>query len=293
MDELVLEPTLMAEVSAPAATPASERLPPPPDTSHLVTEDDGPELYVSPPDTSHLITEDDTPVDNWFSEKNQRLLAGPVNEAGKRLFGGRPFVAAANVGIFNTIRQPAIVPDVFLSLDADMGEDWWETSGRSYLVWEAGKPPDVVIEIVSNTKGAELQQKRQRYARMRVLYYVVFDPNLQIQDDLLAVFELRGDEYVQRPDCFLPAVGLGLTIWHGEFEGKVANWLRWCDAEGNLILTGYEEAEEERARAEEANTRAEEERARAEEASVRAEEQRTRAERLAAQLRLLGIEPEA
>jgi hypothetical protein len=226
----------------------------------------------TPPDTSHLITEDDTPVDNWFSEKNQRLLAGPLNDARQRLFGGRPSVAAANVGVFNSIRQAAIVPDVFLSLDAEMGEDWWETSGRSYLVWEAGKPPDVVIEIVSNTKGAELQQKRQRYARMRVIYYVVFDPGLQIQDELLMIYELRGDDYVQRTDRFLPVVGLGLTIWHGEFEGKVANWLRWCDQPGNLILTGHEEAEQEHARA---------------------EQEHARAERLVAQLRLLGIEPEA
>ena len=30
------------------------------------------------PDTSHLITEDDTPVDNFLSEKNQRLLTEPL-----------------------------------------------------------------------------------------------------------------------------------------------------------------------------------------------------------------------
>ncbi len=30
------------------------------------------------PDVSHLITEDDTPVDNLFSEKQQRLLTRPL-----------------------------------------------------------------------------------------------------------------------------------------------------------------------------------------------------------------------
>jgi hypothetical protein len=32
----------------------------------------------TPPDTSHLITEDDTPVDKLFSEKQQRLLTEPL-----------------------------------------------------------------------------------------------------------------------------------------------------------------------------------------------------------------------
>jgi hypothetical protein len=252
------------------------------------------------PDTSHLITEDDTPVDNWFSEKNQRLLTGPLYDAQPPLFGERPFVAAANVGVFHSIRQSAIVPDVFLSLDADMGEDWWETGGRSYLVWEVGKPPDVVIEIVSNTIGGELSEKKQRYARMRVSYYVVFDPDHQLQAETLTVYELRAGDYVARPDHFLPEVGLGLTLWSGQFEHKQATWLRWCDPDGDVIPTGQEwaleerqQAEAERQRAEQAQQQAEQERLRAEQAQQQAEQEHLRAERLAAQLRQLGIEPEA
>ena len=34
-----------------------------------------PELH---PDVEHLVTEDDTPVDNVFSEKQQRLLTEPL-----------------------------------------------------------------------------------------------------------------------------------------------------------------------------------------------------------------------
>lgn len=30
------------------------------------------------PDVSNLVTEDDTPVDNWFSEKLQRLLVSSI-----------------------------------------------------------------------------------------------------------------------------------------------------------------------------------------------------------------------
>ncbi|MEH1829787.1 MAG: hypothetical protein V7L22_31385 [Nostoc sp.] len=70
---------------------------------------------------------------------------------------------------------------------------------------------------------------------------------------------------------WLTEVELGLCLWEGAYEGKRDVWLRWCDAEGNVIPTGAERAEQERE---------------AKETALQ------RAERLAAQLRALGIEPE-
>ncbi len=37
-------------------------------------------------------------------------------------------------------------------------------------------------------------------------------------------------------------LGLSLTLWQGMFEGKENIWVRWCDADGNLIPTGEERA---------------------------------------------------
>ena len=51
-------------------------------------------------------------------------------------------------------------------------------------------------------------------------------------------------------------IGLGLTIWHGIFEGLEYDWLRWCDASGNILLTGNELAQQEKQRAEQAQQRA-------------------------------------
>ncbi|MCB1189094.1 MAG: hypothetical protein H7A23_22830 [Leptospiraceae bacterium] len=39
-------------------------------------------------------------------------------------------------------------------------------------------------------------------------------------------------------------------LWEGEFENASGKWLRWCDKNGKLILTGKELAEEERHQAE-------------------------------------------
>ena len=97
-----------------------------------------PQLSV---DVEALVTEDDTPVDNMPSEKQQRLLTEPLYSSWAGPGAGRRFLAAANVGVFAEARNPAIVPDVFLSLDVQVAADWWDKRHRSYFVWEFGKPP--------------------------------------------------------------------------------------------------------------------------------------------------------
>ena len=235
-------------------------------------------------DGAEPVTEDDTPVDNLFSAKQQRLLVDALYSSWATMTE-RPFLADANVGVFSSVEQPAIVPDVFISLDVQPHDGWWETFELSYFVQDYGKPPEVVIELVSNTKGHEADDKLGRYAGMGVLYYVIFDPHQQVGDEVLRIYRLDGRTYRRWEDGWLPEVELGLTLWTGWFEKREATWLRWCDEDGTLILTGAERAEQERVRAEQAEKRAEQERA-------RAEQERARAERLAARLRELGIDPE-
>ncbi len=213
-------------------------------------------------ETAHLITEAETSI-NLFSEKQQRLLTEPIYTSWAGPGDNRPFLVTANVGLFMVNQNPAIVPDVLLSLDVVMPADWWSMEGRSYAVWQLGKTPDLVVEIVSNTKGNELNEKYRRYEQMRVPIYVVLDPEHQIQDETLAIYLLNGFGYHQMESATIyrfPEIGLGLTLWEGEFEGRSATWLRWTDLDGRLIATG--------------------------------DEQRRRADRLAAQLRAAGIEPE-
>lgn len=229
-------------------------------------------IEIPTPDISHLITEDDTPVDNIYSEKQQRLLtetlhtswAGPSGE-------DQQFVALANVGIFDSVTRQGIAPDVMVSLHVQLPEDLWEKRHRSYFIWEYGKPPDVVIEIVSNRKGDELGQKQRRYARMAVTYYVVYDPQQLLSQQTLHIFERQRATYIPLDEAWFPELGLGLTLWQGEYENLPGIWLRWCNDKRQVLLTGAELAAQER---------------------QRAELERQRAEKLAAQLRTLGIDPE-
>jgi Uma2 family endonuclease len=208
---------------------------------------------------ANLVTEDSEPVDNVFSEKERRLLVEPLTtswcpvdaETGEP----RTFFAASDVGVFNSVHQPPIVPDMFLSLDVELPENPDFSVFRSYFIWEFGKVPDVALEIVSNTKGGEISNKKNRYAQLGVQYYVVHDPFGSLSDERLRVFELGfGKRYRQREDFSLPDVGLSLALWRGEFEGFNEEWLRWCDAEGNLILTGKERADFEAERANQAES---------------------------------------
>ncbi len=219
----------------------------------------------------NLITEDDEPVDNIPSAKQQRLLVTPLYDnwtpppseeaPGEK----RKFLADANVGVFRTPYDPPVVPDMFLSLDVETPFDWREKENRSYFLWKFEKPPDVVVEIVSNTRGHELDEKLRQYARLDVSYYAVYDPQHLLMEDTLRVYERGfGRRYRRRDDYSLPDVGLSLTLWEGVYEGSQGSWLRWLDSQGNLIPTGAE----------------------------RAQAEADRAARLAARLREMGIDPD-
>lgn len=208
----------------------------------------------------NMITEDDEPMESFYAEKQMRLLVEvlrsswspkPLDDAPDEK---RKFIAATNVGVFISPFEPPIVPDMFLSLDAEPQADWKENEKRSYCLWSYLKPPEVIVEIVSDKRGGEFSRKLEIYARMNVKYYVVFDPRDKY-NELLTVFERSTARFYKRGDLLLPEVGLSLKLWQGEYEDMESQWLRWCDADGNLILSGKETIE--KLKAELANLRSE------------------------------------
>jgi Uma2 family endonuclease len=221
-----------------------------------------------------LVTEDDRPVDSVFSAVQARLLVDALYASWKHPRFGRRFIAIGNVGVFYAFHQPPVVPDMSLSLDVTPPADLWKKTSRSYFIWEYGKPPDVVVEIVSNTEGGEEEPdgKLGIYGRIRVGYYIVYDPGQQTGSEPMRVYALERGRLVRTHETWFDDIGLGVTLWRGKYQGWEATWLRWCDRDGAVIPTGEERAEAERARAEAAEERA---------------------ERLAARLRAAGIDPDA
>jgi Uma2 family endonuclease len=248
------------------------------------------------PNIDELVIEDDEPVENFFVEKQYRLLTDPLYDSWDPR--GRTFMALSNVGLFYAAKKPPLVPDVMLSLDVPVGGDPSLKENRSYFTWIVGKPPDVAIELVSDRRGGEEDFKKDEYARIGVRYYVIFDPEEFLRGGVLRAFNLVGAGYRRIQPSWLPRVELGLTLWQGTFQGMEETWLRWCDREGVVIATGNELAEQERKRLKQARQRTQrerqrtkQERQRAEQERQRAEQERQRAEQLAAQLRALGIKP--
>jgi hypothetical protein len=210
------------------------------------------------PNLDELVTEDGKPVDNLYVEKLYKLLIEPLFTSWRPPGEpGRLFVAMSNVGWFTTGQDPPLVPDVMLSLDV-VQRDPATREGRSYFQWILGKPPDLAIEVVSDDRADEPGEKMRLSERRRLPYYVIHDPLGVYDGGILRGYQLQGTSYVPIDLHWIEQLGLGLVMWDGTSQGITRGWLRWCDRDGVVLPTGEEAAE-----------------------------------RLRAQLRKLGIEPEA
>jgi Uma2 family endonuclease len=232
-------------------------------------------------DYEQFITENDDPVDNIFSEIQQRFL---INALQANEWTKRDFWASSNVAIYHKVGQPCVVPDMFLSFDVKKPDDWFEKKDKCYFSWIVGKSPELVVEIISNKIGNENETKMKIYAEMGVLYYILVDPYLHLYKEQLNVFCLIEGKYeeVKEPHFYMEEVNLGITLWKGFFEKTKADWVRWCNKEGDLLLTGVERSFEEQKRADEQEKRAKEQ-------EELAKEHKERNEKLLNHLKALGI----
>ncbi len=246
------------------------------------------------------------PVDNI----NQPALAAALTES-LQLAGKLPETALTptNYGICATINGKIVVkaPDWAYIPHINVARS---QVVRSYTPRLQGEIPALVLEFLSDTDGGEYSVK-ETYPPGKFFYYeqILQLPNYGIFDLETGILELyrlgESRRYRLEPAnaqgrFWIPEMQLFLGVWQGNRENRQGNWLRWWDEEGNLLLWGTEQIEQERQRteqerqqAEQERQRAEQERQRAEQERQRAEQERQRAERLAAQLRAAGIEPEA
>jgi Uma2 family endonuclease len=110
-----------------------------------------------------------------------------------------------------------------------------------YAVWlEDGKYPDVIIELSSqSTAGEDLTIKKDIYEpTFRTHEYFVYDP----AERKLSGWRLVSGNYdsIQPNDrgwLWCDELQLWLGPWHGEFQGKIATYLRFFDEAGQLVVT--------------------------------------------------------
>jgi len=226
-----------------------------------------------------------------------RLTFRPPTYRENRVF------TASDLNLYYDVRHPQWYkrPDWFAVLG--VSRLYEEKDLRlSYVTWQEGVNPFVVVELLSpGTEGEDLGRSLRDASQapnkwtvyeqiLRIPYYFVFNRYTNEFQAFGLVMERYQPLTMQEQGIWLEEAQLGLGLWEGEYQGINRVWLRWYDQNENWILTPAEQefqrAEQESQRAEQANQRAEQE-------SQRAEQANERAERLAAQLRALGIDPEA
>ncbi|WP_373544496.1 Uma2 family endonuclease [Chamaesiphon sp.] len=233
------------------------------------------------PTADELPNSDDTPVDNELQEIIPNLLKSIL----RMLWKGRmDWFFGIDMGIYTHPEQPPIVPDGFLSLNVERSFD--EDLRLSYLLWEEEIPPILVLEVVSAKPGGEYTTKLDKYAELGVLYYVIYNPKRRRKARLEIHKLVNGNYELQNTNpLWMPEIGLGIGCERASYDDLTREWLYWYDENDRRYPTPYEQIEQERQRADNADRAIEQER-------QQTELERQRADRLAAKLRDLGIDPD-
>jgi Uma2 family endonuclease len=129
----------------------------------------------------------------------------------------------------------------------------------SYVMWDEGVNPFVVVELLSpGTEDEDLGQtlrevnkpptKWQVYEQiLQIPYYFLFNRyNNQFQAFQLIEGSYQPMLITADQKVWLEESQLGLGVWQGAFQGMERLWLRWFDRSGNWIPTP-EEYERQRA----------------------------------------------
>jgi Uma2 family endonuclease len=230
---------------------------------------------------------DGKPVENAYQPAQSMLLTGSLTPYLDRFHPDGNYFIGSDTGIYwRRTEKP---------LEGCKVPDWYYipnvprllngTYRRSYVMWQEFTHPLIVIEYVSGD-GSEEKDTTPHTGKFWVYehaiqasFYAIHDP----EREELSVYELVRNQYQPLAATVegrfrIPSMEVDLGIWHGEYLGYPAAWLRAWDWNGRLIPTPEELVELEQQRTVQERNRAEQE--------------RNRADKLAARLRELGINPD-
>jgi Uma2 family endonuclease len=206
------------------------------------------------PSSTELPDSDDTPVDNvgvpTSRSEDQNWLPNVLLLLLKYIWADRTdWFFGIDMGVYHPTglnhRFP-VVPDGFLSLGVERRKG--NKSRRSYVLWEENDiPPILTLEVVSWTPGGEYEEKMAIYAKLGVLYYVIYNPEYWQRDrhQPFEVYKLVDGAYqlqIGEPYWF-PEIGLGIGRCQ-EISGAVEQEvLSWFDAQSHRYLRPEELAQ--------------------------------------------------
>ncbi|MDJ0510441.1 MAG: Uma2 family endonuclease [Crocosphaera sp.] len=227
------------------------------------------------PSAEDLPDSDDTPVDNEL----QDLIPHVLKDILALIWEERmDWYFGVDMGIYYDPKNPTdvIVPDGFLSIGVPRIID--SDLRLSYVLWDELVIPTMILEVVSQTRRGEYTQKKEDYAKMGILYYVIYNP-LRKRKPRLEVYKLENGEYklLAGEPVWLAEINLGIGREIGTYQGVEREWLYWYDQQKQRYLTSQEKARESQKEALQAQKEA-----------LQAQE---RAKLLEERLRKLGVDP--
>jgi Uma2 family endonuclease len=270
-------------------------------TESALLELDNPQLippdFTTPPTQDELLYDDGIPMETYRHKLQMDLLVDPL----AAWLSDRDAFVSGNMFVYFSPYQlknhDFRGPDMFAVLDVPKGER------KCWVVWEEGKGPDVVVELLSpSTASLDKRQKKEIYQkRLRVPEYFWFDP---FNPNDFAGFAISDHVYQpiipdQQGRLISEQLGLALVLWSGQYAEANTTWVRWATLDGILLPTANEFAQQEQYKAQQAKQEAQQAQQEAQQAQQRAEQaeqqllqERQRVENLLAQLRAKGIEPD-
>lgn len=252
------------------------------------------------PDHTQLPDEDGTFVKNFQEHPQSMLLTDSIKPVLARLHPDGQYAIGQDCGIYWRWTDPPLdgaeapdwfyVPDVPPTLDGIMR--------RSYVMWREVLSPLIVVEFVSG-KGDEEKDRTPYKGKfwiyekaIRPLYYAIY---YGFDQGRIELYRWEAGQYLPVPANAhqrypIAELQVALGTWQGYYLNATLPWLRWWDADGHLLPTSEERAEQEHRRAEQERLRAEEANRRAAQAEQQVAYERQRVEELLALLRSHGID---
>jgi len=204
-----------------------------------------------------LLEEDGEPLESEWHVVQIHLLDDIVRE---HLGTRNDYFCGGNMFVYYSVEQARAInagrpaykgPDFFVVRNVDGSKP-----RRYWVAWEeGGRYPDLVIELISpRTAKKDKEENLVFYARvLRVPEYFWYDQDTG---------ELRGyslvDEHYEplAPNewgwLWSQILEAYMGVWEGVYKGRRYRWLRLYRADGSLVPTPHELAEQERQRAEQA-----------------------------------------